>query len=517
LPVALVDFTADYDGGTVEIRKGTTRVSDDHELFKRFPARFAPDGSGYTRSSGRTRSREDISMNEQDMLELDRRERGGEELEPGEVRQLREWRNECEREERREWLRERASSGHTEAGASFRGDDRRRNHNVPQHVAEAHDRGMHAIERYSAVDVLSPRAADRLDEVIRNRDPLGFGARYLAAVADLDYNSAFGKVLADPTHGSLRFSPKEREAFDRVNGVLHERSMVEGTGSSGGFAVPFALDPSIIMTSSGALNPIRRLARVETITTDIWKGVASDGVVASYGAEASAVTDASPTLVQPSIDTQRMTIFVPFSIELGQDWGTLQQELLRLITDAKDVLEASKFLLGTGTNEPGGILNIGGTGGLTTTQRVQTAGAGAFVLADVYTFKQAVPARFIPSASWTWHPNRLDAIYRFVAAGSTTEPQIMPDGRGGPLLGRPVYEWSTMATALTSGSKVGIYGDFNTGYRIIDRLGMTVELIPHLFGAAQGNLPTGQRGLFAIARNSGGVVAPNALRYLETL
>ena len=458
-------------------------------------------------------------MNETEMLELDRRERGGEELEPGDVRQLREWRNEREREERNEWLRERARSGHTEAGASFlpRREDARRNHNVPEHVAEAHNRGLHAIERYTAVDVLTPQAADRLDEVIRDRDPLGFGSRYLAAVADLDYNAAFGKILQDPTHGHLRFSAREREAFDRVNGVMLERSLAEGTGSTGGFAVPFALDPSIILTSNGALNPIRQLARVETIATDIWKGVASDGVVASYGAEASAVTDASPTLVQPSIDTERMTIFVPFSIELGQDWFSLQQELLRLMTDAKDVLEATKFLTGAGhgSTEPLGVLTIGSPG-LTTTQRVLSAGAGAVALADIYSLKQALPARFISSASWAFHPTRLDAVYRFVAAGSTTEPQIMPDGRGGPLLGKTVAEWSTMTTAVTTGSKVGLYGDFKTGYRIIDRLGMTVELIPHLFGAAQGNLPTGQRGLFAIARNSGSVVAPNALRYLET-
>jgi HK97 family phage major capsid protein len=180
-------------------------------------------------------------------------------------------------------------------------------------------------------------------------------------------------------------------------------------------------------------------------------------------------------------------------------------------------LEATKFLTGTGTNEPGGILNIGGTGGLTTTQRVQTATTNTFVLADLYSFKQALPARFISSASFAWHPNRLDTIYRFVAAGSTTEPQIMPQGRDGPLLGKSAYEWSTLATATTTTTKIGLFGDFKTGYKIIDRLGMVVELVPHLFGAAQGNLPTGQRGLFMIARNSGGVVAPNALRYLEVL
>jgi predicted phage gp36 major capsid-like protein len=46
---------------------------------------------------------------------------------------------------------------------------------------------------------------------------------------------------------------------------------------------------------------------------------------------------------------------------------------------------------------------------------------------------------------------------------------------------------------------------------------MTVEIVPHLFGAAQGNLPTGQRGLFAYGRTGSKVVVPEALRYLETI
>jgi hypothetical protein len=48
-----------------------------------------------------------------------------------------------------------------------------------------------------------------------------------------------------------------------------------------------------------------------------------------------------------------------------------------------------------------------------------------------------------------------------------------------------------------SQTKLIIAGDFQAGYLIADRLGMSVELIPHLFGATN-RFPTGQRGLFAI-------------------
>jgi hypothetical protein len=44
------------------------------------------------------------------------------------------------------------------------------------------------------------------------------------------------------------------------------------------------------------------------------------------------------------------------------------------------------------STRPGGILNIGGTCGLITTQRVQTATTAVTVLADIYIFKQSVAA-----------------------------------------------------------------------------------------------------------------------------
>ena len=42
------------------------------------------------------------------------------------------------------------------------------------------------------------------------------------------------------------------------------------------------------------------------------------------------------------------------------------------------------------------------------------------------------------------HPNLIDAFYRFVASGSTSEPQIFWQGGNGPLLSKQVLEWSTM-------------------------------------------------------------------------
>jgi HK97 family phage major capsid protein len=376
---------------------------------------------------------------------------------------------------------------------------------VPPHVRQARDAGLRTIERHEGI--LSREAGDNLDNLVRRRDPQGTTARYLDAVGSPHYNSAFGKMVADPTSGYLRFSPEEVEAVRRVSAVEAERAMNVTTGSAGGFAIPFTLDPSIILSSNGVLNPVRQFARVESISTLEWKGVTSDGVTAAYAAEATEVGDNSPTLAQPTVRAEKAQAFIPFSIELSQDWGSLQSELGRLFADARDNLDATMFLTGSGTNQPSGVLT-----GLTTTQRVQTAGAGAFALGDVYSLAQSLPPRFSPNGRVAAHPNRYDTIYRFVG-GNSTEPPVLPT-REGAILGRPKFEWSTMATATTTGTKIMIYGDWQQ-FLVADRVGGTVEIVAHLVGANR--RPTGERGAYYFYRTGSKVLVPNAFRYLEVL
>src|SRR5439155_15447350 len=231
----------------------------------------------------------------------------------------------------------------------------------------------------------------------------GLESRYLSAIANPAYLTAFYKALPDPARGHLSFTAQEAEAMRIVRQVEVERAMSDATGSAGGFGLPITIDPSIILTNAGALNPLRELSDVRLISTYTWRGIPSDGVVAGFGAEAAEAADNSPTLVQPSTTAWKGFAFVPYSIEFGMDYPGAQDELITLLSDAKLVVEASKFLLGSGTNEPGGILNIGGTGGLTTTQRVQTATTATLAYSDWWVFKQSIPVRFLADSTIVWN------------------------------------------------------------------------------------------------------------------
>ncbi|WP_431234172.1 hypothetical protein ACQ856_05995 [Mycolicibacterium psychrotolerans] len=58
-----------------------------------------------------------------------------------------------------------------------------------------------------------------------------------------------------------------------------------------------------------------------------------------------------------------------------------------------------------------------------------------------------------------------------------------------------------------------VYGDFAAGMIIVDRIGSTPELVPHLMGANR--RPTAQRGALLSFRTGSDVVIPNAFRLLS--
>lgn len=157
------------------------------------------------------------------------------------------------------------------------------------------------------------------------------------------------------------------------------------------------------------------------------------------------------------------------------------------------MLDASIFYNGTGSDQPFGVRT-----GLTISQRVQTAGAGAFAYADVYSLKQAIRPRDIANATWAFHPNRIDTIWQFVAGGDTTDAPIMNEARD-RILGKPAVEWTSVPTATTTGTTIGLYGDFRAAYTIVDRIGMTAEIVPHLFGG--GGPPERRAGLLQLLEN----------------
>lgn len=340
-------------------------------------------------------------------------------------------------------------------------------------------------------------------------------ARRILLTGSEAYRKAYQKGLMGM---SSLWTPEEREAFQRAAMSL--------TDANGGYAVPFVLDPTVISTKDANTNPYRRFSRVETTVGDNWNGITSAGVTASFDAEAAEVSDDSPTLGAAAIQVHMARAFVRASIELTQDWATIEQNLRALIQEAKDDLEGIKFTTGSGSGEPYGIITALDDG----SYELDPTTAETFAIADIYKVANALPPKYRLAtldgsdesesrANWIADYSTYNKIRQFDTAGGAGLWEYLGGGRPPKLLGFKAYEVSAMRgfsdidAAATAENPVLVLGDFRN-YVIVDRIGLNIEFIPHLFHTSN-NLPSGQRGWFAYWRVGADSVNDAAFRMLD--
>lgn len=364
-------------------------------------------------------------------------------------------------------------------------------------------RARKAIEQDDWMDDDTKQRAERTLTKVDKRGELA--SLYLHTGGSA-YRSAFMKLIAGQGYA---LDEQERQAVARAQST---------TTTAGGFAVPFTLDPTVLLTNDGVNNPMREIANVKQTTTEDWNGVTSAGASASWDGEAVQVSDDSVTLAQPSIDVHKLQIFIPFSVEIEGDWANMENELRMVIAEARDVAEGTAHINGTGTGQPIGLITAldGGS------SEVTPATAETFAQADVFNLRRQLPPRYRRTrdqAKWLAAVGTYDDVRQFDTGGGGGFWTDMNDGTPDRLIGYRTYEASEMDdsqdinAAATADNHVLVVGDFSR-YVIVDRVGMRIELVPHLFGTAN-NRPTGQRGLLGWLRTGADSIDDNAFRVLN--
>lgn len=330
-------------------------------------------------------------------------------------------------------------------------------------------------------------------------------SRHIALTSSDAYVSAFRKLTGPKASAIVAITEREAEIVAAVT----RASMAEGSGSTGGYAVPAFLDPTIALNAQGSANPIRRLARNETITTNKWKGVDSAGVTWSFVGEGVASTDASPTVGQPTVDVHTGRAWITYSIELEQDAVALDSQLFALLSAGWEEKVAEILATGSGTGEGKGVITA--LDAITGSEVTITA-AGALAPVDISKAWVALPDRARDSASWVMNESVREAIAAWGDEYGNRSVDL--GGRLEKIRNRPVYstdKFPDIATTTGSANQI-VVGDFS-GYMVVQRAGMTVEPVQTVVDGD--GRPVGKRGLFAWARIGSDVVDSGLLRLLQ--
>lgn len=389
--------------------------------------------------------------------------------------------------------------------------------NVNTRTADRDLYDLDSIDRSNKAAERSDLIARAVTAVERNSERAFTDDQREAVTAKIETSGRNAGKIAE--YVLMTGSPEYAQEFERFIasngrsfGPQLERAAMSLTTANGGAMVPYILDPAVMLTNNGVQNPMRQLARKETIIgATEWRGVTSAGVNAEWLAEGTEAADASPTFAQPAIPTFKAAAYLFGSYEVLADSGFASQ-VQPLILDAKDRLEGTAFTTGNGSTAPEGWV----TGKVAAGSLVASAATDTFAVADVYNTQAGLAPRFRTSrAAWQANVAIHNRIRQFdTGGGSSLWAQL---GAGVPpvLLGSSSYETSDMdgtITALADNYVLG-YGDWEAAYIIVDRVGLEIYYDNLVLGANR--RPTGQAGFFAFWRVGGEVVVPAAISLLN--
>jgi HK97 family phage major capsid protein len=348
---------------------------------------------------------------------------------------------------------------------------------------EKRDRVLRVLDDTSLTRHVSDAQVEAVERLVNSVDALsnrGHQEHFLATMRP-EYMRGYAKKMT----GYHEITSEELRALDEA------RAWSVGTDSS---VIPELFDPQVALTNAGSINPFRQLGTIKTGTADVWEGLHSGGVTASWDGEAVEVSDDDPAFTRPTITAHKAAVFVPFSVEFQGDAAAVVAEIGMMFADAKERLESTAFATGSGTGQPKGVITALDA---VTYAEITPTTDGLFGVEDLYKLMNNLSPRFRANSQWVASMNLANRIRAFGSAlGHAYTVDLTGSYTFAPL-GRPLYESSDYpapATLTTGAQNLMTFGD-HSKFFIYDRVGLNTEFIPHLFSTASGR-PTGQRGIY---------------------
>jgi HK97 family phage major capsid protein len=344
---------------------------------------------------------------------------------------------------------------------------------------EENDRRLADVERRGAADPLTTDKLARLDRMLDELShkavrPQLSGAAITSA-ASLQAKAAF--------EGYVR-----RGDATRLMGV-EGKALSAGTAADGGYLVPPETEAAVNRALK-AISPIRAIASVRQVSGNVYKKpFATTGMGTGWVGETVARPQTtSATLAELAFPTMELYAMPAATQVLLEDSAVnIDQWIAEEVRLAFAQQEGQAFVTGDGINKPKGFLaydtianaswEFGKLGFIT------TGTAGAFPAANpsdkLIDLAYAVKAGYRANGSFVMNRSTQAAIRKMKDADGNYlwQPAAQPGGNA-TLLGFPVVESEDMPDVAANSLSVA-FGDFERGYLIVDRIGISVLRDPY--------------------------------------
>lgn len=251
------------------------------------------------------------------------------------------------------------------------------------------------------------------------------------------------------------------------------RALTTSPDTNGGYLAPAQflteLDRNLVLFS-----PIRAAARVaQTASGEIILPKRTGTLTATWGGETQPANGTQPAYGQQSIPVHELKCFVDVSNVLLEDAAfNLEAELAFDFAEEFGRAEGNAFILGDGVGKPIGLLNTAGIDGVTTANAQIIANE----LVDLY---HALPSAYAARAVWAMNRTTIGTVRKLQnGSGDYLWKDGLAEGNPPTILGRPVVEFPDLPDP-DAGETAIFFGDFGSGFRVFDRLNLSVLRDPY--------------------------------------
>ncbi len=352
---------------------------------------------------------------------------------------------------------------------------------------ETNDERLVTIERRGGDVVLEEKLARlnnaidaharRLDDIaLRGARPaIGGDRAVLRDASALEHKAAFEAYVRSGESANLR--------------ALEVKAMSIGSNADGGYLVPPEIE-TMIGERLTAISPIRSIAGVRAISGNVYKKpFMTAGPAVGWVGETDARTQTtSPTLDELSFPAMELYAMPAATATLLEDSAVnIDQWIAQEVEQVFAAQEGTAFVTGDGSNKPKGFLDYtavdNGSWSWGNVGYIATGAAGAFpasnpsdVLVDLV---YAVNAGYRQNAVFVMNRKTQSAIRKFkdTTGNYLWQPPAIAGGRAS-LMTFPVIEAEDMPDVAANSLSIA-FGDFNRGYLVVDRAGVSVLRDPY--------------------------------------
>lgn len=351
---------------------------------------------------------------------------------------------------------------------------------------ETNERRLGEIEQKMTADVVTRDKVDRINRAMDEQK------RVLDQLALKKARPALGgssEGSPEVAEHKAAFSAYMRRGDDAALRALEGKAMSVGSAADGGYLVPPETDTEIGRRLSAA-SPIRALATVRQVSgTVLKKPFATTGMAAGWVAETAARPQTgNAQLAELSFPTMELYAMPAATPALLDDAAV---DVESWIASEIDIVfgeqEGTAFVSGDGTNKPKGFLsytnvaesswswgNIG---------YIATGAAGAFKASNpsdtLFDTIYALKAGHRQNGTFVMNRKTQGAIRKFKDAdGNYLWRPPASAGQPASLLGFAIAEAEDMPDIAADSFSIA-FGDFRSGYLVVDRTGVRVLRDPY--------------------------------------